>query len=682
MRMVSGVLGRSHEFKLMVSPRSGPLEESEDSAPAEEEDDEKKLEAESEHPNECQNADIEEDGPDDQAMEHTAGAESGAQGGQTASASTLQPEATSDTKDAPEDAQAGDAEMQTDADAGQSGQESAGRGQRRRQAPQPSGSSKEQAMQDQTSQANDPSTNSEEVAADAQREEELAEAAAARPSAERSLGDTAREWMRRLEAIRDATEDRTDQDQGKEAAEGAEIEYADDAERDIEMQAAGAAEEEQAQKAGRQADESQMVDNFQALEVDEATQDIPPEMLRSHRIPGERDTDDTGLPDVEMGVESNRERFNNLEDMDLPAREPSPDLEVEDATLHQQLQHWYEDGRSSLPPEEVWRLYETLTRDLSFSLTESLRLVLEPTLANRLKGDYRTGKRLNMKKIIPYIASDFTKDKIWLRRTRPSAREYQILLAVDDSRSMSDARAVHLAYQTLAMVTQSLTRLEAGQVSVARFAQTVDFVHSFDDGPVSESAGSKIIDAFTFAQRSTDVRKLLEKSLQRLAEARESRRGGAADLWQMEIIISDGICQDMADLRALLRKATEQKVMIVFIVVDSLHQQPASGTSTPKGPAPAAGKNSILNMNSVSYVRGKDGALELKMERYLDQFPFDYYMVLRDVSALPDVLSETLRQFFERVSYTPWLTRIGADVRTCRWQATDSELAVPEALAP
>lgn len=55
-----------------------------------------------------------------------------------------------------------------------------------------------------------------------------------------------------------------------------------------------------------------------------------------------------------------------------------------------------------------------------------------------LRGDYRTGKRLNMRKVIPYIASQFRKDKIWLRRTKPSKREYQICLAIDDSSSMVD----------------------------------------------------------------------------------------------------------------------------------------------------------------------------------------------------------------------------------------------------
>ena len=46
-----------------------------------------------------------------------------------------------------------------------------------------------------------------------------------------------------------------------------------------------------------------------------------------------------------------------------------------------------------------------------------------------------------MRKVIPYIASGFRKDKIWLRRTKPSKRQYQILLAVDDSSSMADNRS-------------------------------------------------------------------------------------------------------------------------------------------------------------------------------------------------------------------------------------------------
>merc|ERR1719498_1850229 len=78
--------------------------------------------------------------------------------------------------------------------------------------------------------------------------------------------------------------------------------------------------------------------------------------------------------------------------------------------------------------QELWRRLELLTGALSGELAEQLRLILEPTLASRLQGDFRTGKRLNVRKIIPYIASDFRKDKIWLRRSRPSQRRYQVVL--------------------------------------------------------------------------------------------------------------------------------------------------------------------------------------------------------------------------------------------------------------
>lgn len=64
------------------------------------------------------------------------------------------------------------------------------------------------------------------------------------------------------------------------------------------------------------------------------------------------------------------------------------------------------------------------------------------------RGDYRTGKRLNMRKVIPYIASQFRKDKIWLRRTKPSKRQYQICLAIDDSSSMIDNHSKQVKNKT------------------------------------------------------------------------------------------------------------------------------------------------------------------------------------------------------------------------------------------
>jgi midasin len=326
----------------------------------------------------------------------------------------------------------------------------------------------------------------------------------------------------------------------------------------------------------------------------------------------------------------------------------------EDEILQQeaetQLRHWQEDGQPADGAEQLWRTYESLTHDLSYSLCEQLRLILEPTMATRLKGDYRTGKRLNMKKIIPYIASDYTKDKIWLRRTRPSQREYQVMIALDDSRSMAESHSVHLAYQTLALVSRALDRLEVGDVGVARFGETVEILHDLGAGQFNDREGIKVMQAFHFDQRGTNVLQLLETSLRLLEQARERRAAmssSAAELWQLEIIISDGICQDHEKLRTMLRKAEEQRVMVVFIILDSL--QSSTALQGNAGAEAGTMSNSILSMTQVA-MKNIDGRVEMQMERYLDSFPFEYYVVLRGVEALPDVLSGTLRQFFERIS--------------------------------
>jgi midasin len=312
---------------------------------------------------------------------------------------------------------------------------------------------------------------------------------------------------------------------------------------------------------------------------------------------------------------------------------------------------------SSAQSQDTWRQYASLTADLSYALCEQLRLILEPTLATRLQGDFRTGKRLNMRKIIPYIASEYTKDKIWLRRTRPSKREYQVLLSVDDSRSMAESRSVHLAYQTLALVSQALTKLEVGQVAIAKFGERVDILHPFGD--FSDVDGAKVVGAFEFKQQRTDVVALVDRTLGYLAEARQSQTQStsSADLWQLQIIISDGICQDHERLRTLLRRALEQRVMIVFVIIDSLNTSARPTSAATTGGHSASGNggasashSSILSMQKVEYTKDDRGEYHIETKRYLDSFPFEYFVVLRDVEALPGVLADTLRQWVARVS--------------------------------
>ncbi|KAF3393833.1 Midasin [Penicillium rolfsii] len=298
---------------------------------------------------------------------------------------------------------------------------------------------------------------------------------------------------------------------------------------------------------------------------------------------------------------------------------------------------------STLPPltpepeaRRLWSHYENATNDLSLSLTEQLRLILAPTMATKLRGDFRTGKRLNIKRIIPYIASQYKRDKIWMRRSIPSKRNYQIMLAVDDSKSMLESGSGQLAFETLALVAKSLSMLEAGDLCVLGFGNEdhVRVAHEFGK-PFSSEAGMQVFQHFSYQQTGTNVRKLIADSIALFREARWKRSpgSGSADLWQLQLIISDGICEDHDTIRRLVRQALEERIMIVFIIVDAV-----------KG-------SSILDLSQASFEADPDsgGEMKLRMKRYLEGFPFPYYLVVRDVRELPSVLATALKQWFAEV---------------------------------
>ncbi len=221
------------------------------------------------------------------------------------------------------------------------------------------------------------------------------------------------------------------------------------------------------------------------------------------------------------------------------------DRDAEDEVdLEAQLAEYRAAGDQTMArASELWQSYQSRVSELSFQLCEQLRLTLVPTLANRLRGDYRTGKRLNMRQIIPFIASDFVKDKIWLRRTKPSARQYQVLLCIDDTKSMSHSRVAHLAVQTIALLTSALTKLEVGDIAVCKFGRDFDILHPFGLRTFSQTHGADVLSRLTFAQRTTNVLNLTRSSLRYLEQAKASQPSSSAELWQLQIVISDGMCE-------------------------------------------------------------------------------------------------------------------------------------------
>ena len=459
-----------------------------------------------------------------------------------------------------------------------------------------------------------------------------------------SLGDSLEQFRRDVAAIREAS-DAAPQTRDEAMPEAGDVEHVahDD---DADTQALGVASEQQAQ-AMRQLSLDEDTEAPPAPTADD-TEDAPFEEaparddeVRDPRGAAPRASERTHGAESGALSRADVERAGQGEELaEEETHDPLPDEEraETDHAAEAALAAFRAGDGDAAHAAELWRAYATLTTDLAFALCEQLRLILVPSLATRLNGDFRTGKRLNLRKIIPYIASDFAKDKIWLRRTKPSAREYQVLLSIDDSKSMAEGRNIHLAYQTLALVTGAMMRLEVGDVAVCRFGRDVEMLHEFGAASFSDAHGGQILSKLRFDQTSTDVHALLSSTLEVLRTARATRASATgAELWQLQIIISDGVCQDHERLRAQIRRAMAERVMLVFVVVDA-----ADDDEKPP-------RSSILTMNQVSYHTDAAGKLQLQMQRYIDTFPFDSYVIVRDVQALPGVLASTLRQWAEKI---------------------------------
>jgi len=429
----------------------------------------------------------------------------------------------------------------------------------------------------------------------------------------------------------------------------ADLQHLKDDEEKEDTQAMGGASEDQARNlddsmaidSGAQEHETYADENKeQTPEAEDAQDDTMEEDLdKAKDMTHEENSREKGsIAGATIGNESEKPGArDSLDDETLVNDEEMSDEEVPRDFSQISLNEDMPPGRPLAEARTLWQHYEGATRTLSLGLTEQLRLILEPTLATKMRGDFRTGKRLNMKRIIPYIASQYKKDKIWMRRTKPSKRQYQVMIALDDSKSMSESKSVSLAFETVALVSRALTQLEVGQICIASFGESTRLIHPFDQ-PFSSEAGVNVFSKFGFQQTKTNVNTLVQNSLSIFEAARAQANNH--DLWQLEIIISDGFCEDHDKIQKHVRRAQEEKVMIVFVIVDALHNKTGPGSSS----------SSILDIKKAVFTKREDGGLgELKMERYLDTFPFPFYLTVREIEELPGVLSTALRQWLSEI---------------------------------
>ncbi|XP_060907246.1 midasin [Labrus mixtus] len=483
---------------------------------------------------------------------------------------------------------------------------------------------------------------------------------------ERSTGDYNERVNKRLRTVESGKDRSEDNRQSDTQQESDLYEHIKEGESTYDTQTYDVASADQQKAAGPQQDQDEeqneedvametenQEEDLQAAEV----QELKPEQLDSSKA--SKTGADSGEMEVQTQAEGEeeerwKERLNTRKEereerctestihtvpellLDTMQKEERDPEEIR-REMELQLEAWHKLAPGTQEEESaaasMWHQYQSLTSALSQQLCEQLRLILEPTQAAKLKGDYRTGKRLNMRKVIPYIASQFRKDKIWMRRTKPSKREYQICLAVDDSSSMVDNHSKQLAFESLSVIINALTLLEVGQVSVCSFGEQVQLLHPFQQ-QFNDESGARILRLCQFQQKKTRIAQFLETSTKMFVAARQQVPGALnSETAQLLLVVSDGrglFLEGKERVMAAVRAARSANVFVIFVVLDNPNS-----------------RDSILDIK-VPIFKGPGELPEIRS--YMDEFPFPFYVILRDVNALPETLSDALRQWFELVT--------------------------------
>lgn len=251
-----------------------------------------------------------------------------------------------------------------------------------------------------------------------------------------------------------------------------------------------------------------------------------------------------------------------------------------------------------------------------------------------------------------------------------------------------------------ASLLPSLSRpAQVGDISVVRFGTEVKEELKLGT-PWTNGVAARVISSFRFKDDTTQgaVTTQLVGALELTQEIFEHSRGGgggggggAGQLLQLAFFISDGQIQskeERARVRALARDYASKNVLLVLLILDKdakadvVSKGPLGGAAAAGGggaaddaddagdagggagaAAPAAAVapvaarkatqkssaehnevHSILDIKQFSFVGGK-----VQFTSYMDDYPFPYYIIVRNMNALPEVLADALRQWFEMV---------------------------------
>lgn len=197
------------------------------------------------------------------------------------------------------------------------------------------------------------------------------------------------------------------------------------------------------------------------------------------------------------------------------------------------------------------------------------------------------------------------------------------MIAIDDSLSMVDEGNVSgaLALEAVATISKALTQLEVGDVAVCKFGTETTLLHPFER-PLTDEAGASFVSQLTFQQERTNYAHAVESLVGLLDGQQQSASLStvAVEYSQLAFIISDGrLNEPRQNIRRWVQEAKQRQQLLVLVILDS-------------------GEQSLSTMQ----------LWDAKAKRavpYLQDYPFDHYLLVGDVMSLPTVLSEAIKTF-------------------------------------
>lgn len=180
-----------------------------------------------------------------------------------------------------------------------------------------------------------------------------------------------------------------------------------------------------------------------------------------------------------------------------------------------------------------------------------------------------------------------------------------------------------MALKAMSTLATGMSQLEVGEIGIASFGREMAMIHPFHQ-PFTSESGVNVVRNFTFQQDRTRTALCVESAKLAL-EAQ-----GSSSSVQLVFIISDGRIErdSRSALRRLMRDMMEANILVALVIVEGDDK-----------------KNSILSMKEVKFENGKPN-----VTRFIEGYPFPFYIVLDHIDSLPDVLGDALRQWFEMLA--------------------------------